>query len=172
MTWDVRRKILPTGALLIALAASGAAPALQSRTRQPALPDGDGAELTRERCLICHGTELISQQRLNRAGWEREADKMIRWGAALTEEEKAAVVDYLARTFPPRKPQAPASDDQGRGIFESRCLACHTALLAQQQRLDRAGWTREVDKMIRWGAAIGDAEKERLVDYLASHSGP
>ena len=34
------------------------------------------------------------------------------------------------------------------------------------------GWTREIDKMIRWGAAISDAEKEPLVDYLASHFGP
>ena len=48
--------------------------------------------------------------------------------------------------------------------------ACHGPGLIAQQRLDRAGWTREVDKMIGWGAAVGAQEKEPLVAYLARGS--
>ena len=57
-------------------------------------------------------------------------------------------------------------------IFEERCLLCHEADLTRQQRLSRQGWTREVDKMVRWGAAVTDAEKEPLVDYLVRNFGP
>jgi len=45
--------------------------------------------------------------------------------------------------------------------------ACHGPSLIAQQRLDAAGWTREVSKMIGWGAVIADADKESLIAYLA-----
>jgi hypothetical protein len=38
--------------------------------------------------------------------------------------------------------------------------------LTEQQRLSRTGWTREVEKMMRWGAIVSDDEKEPLVSYL------
>ena len=63
-------------------------------------------------------------------------------------------------------------DEPGRKIFESRCLACHDTTLASQQRLTIPGWTREVDKMIGWGAGVTDAEKQSLVEYLAARFGP
>jgi len=45
--------------------------------------------------------------------------------------------------------------------------ACHGPSLIAQQRLDASGWTRELNKMIGWGAAIADADKESLIAYLA-----
>ena len=65
-----------------------------------------------------------------------------------------------------------ADDHPGRRIFESRCLACHDTNLVSQQRLTVPGWTREVDKMIGWGAGVTDAEKSSLVQYLAGRFGP
>jgi mono/diheme cytochrome c family protein len=53
-------------------------------------------------CLSCHGADLTEQQRLSPTGWTREVEKMMRWGAQLTETEKAALVDYLAGRFPVR----------------------------------------------------------------------
>jgi hypothetical protein len=44
--------------------------------------------------------------------------------------------------------------------------------MTEQQRLSRQGWTREVDKMIRWGAVVSDAEKEPLINYLSGNFGP
>ena len=41
----------------------------------------------------------------------------------------------------------------------------------EQQRLGKPGWTREVEKMTRWGATVTDAEKEPLVDYLVKSYG-
>src|SRR5262249_61725838 len=65
-----------------------------------------------------------------------------------------------------------AADGRGKKILEDKCLLCHEADVTEQQRLSRQGWTREVEKMIRWGAAVSDAEKEPLIDYLSSNFGP
>jgi DMSO/TMAO reductase YedYZ molybdopterin-dependent catalytic subunit len=62
------------------------APAAASSTTPPAAYSACGA---------CHGPDLIDQQRLTRAGWEREVEKMMRWGARVPEAEKTTLVDYL-----------------------------------------------------------------------------
>ena len=170
-----RHKTLQAVVALLVLVLFGAASVFESHAQQSSLPDGKGAEIAGQRCLVCHGADLILQQRLARAGWEREADKMIRWGASLSEAEKETLVDYLARYFSPRQSQAaaeePPTNDRGKTLFKSRCLICHSAMLAQQQRLTRASWVRDVDKMIRWGAAVSETEKDSLVDYLSSRFG-
>jgi cytochrome c553 len=62
-----------------------------------------GTEETYKRaCLTCHEDDLIEAQRLARPGWVREVDKMIRWGAVVTDSEKDALIDYLAARFPVR----------------------------------------------------------------------
>jgi hypothetical protein len=45
--------------------------------------------------------------------------------------------------------------------------ACHGFTLIAQQRLDVSGWTREINKMIGWGADIADSDKDALIAYLA-----
>jgi len=56
---------------------------------------------------------------------------------------------------------------EGLKIFKARCLACHDEAVTVSQRLDPGRWTREVEKMMRWGAQLSDAEKETLVRYLS-----
>ena len=53
-------------------------------------------------------------------------------------------------------------------MFKRACLSCHGADLVEQQRLSPLGWTREVEKMMRWGAQVPEAEKGALVEHLAS----
>lgn len=54
-------------------------------------------------CLICHDEAMMSGQRLNQAQWEREVDKMIRWGAQVKPEHREGIVRYLVTRFGPRK---------------------------------------------------------------------
>jgi cytochrome c5 len=62
-----------------------------------------GSEAVYKRaCLTCHEDDLIESQRLSRAAWVRTVDKMIRWGATLSAEEKEGLIDYLAARYPPR----------------------------------------------------------------------
>src|SRR5688500_8622522 len=59
-----------------------------------ALPTGEGSDIADRRCLTCHGADLIAQQRLARDEWSREVDKMMAWGAAVTESERPRLLDY------------------------------------------------------------------------------
>jgi hypothetical protein len=49
----------------------------------------------RATCLGCHDDGLILQQRLTRAQWERELNKMIDWGAKVAPEDRGPLLDYL-----------------------------------------------------------------------------
>ena len=155
-------------ALLVALGSGHHGIAAQAPST--GLPATSGVEIAESRCLRCHEADLIASQRLSPAGWDREIAKMERWGATLGVGERPALLTYLAREFSPRP--VPSHDSQavaaGEVIFRNACLACHGDDLSAQQRLTIAGWGREVDKMIRWGANASPDDKPALVAYLAS----
>lgn len=134
------------------------------------IPAGEGSEILRRRCLGCHATDLIGQQRLPRSGWERELEKMIAWGAAVEASEKKGLVDYLTAHFSSVRPSQKAPEDvagSAAALLETKCQTCHDLRLIEAQRLDVSGWAREVDKMNTWGARVDASEKEGLVRYLA-----
>ncbi len=141
-----------------------------------------GGEIMKTQCLTCHGDDLIQQQRLNKAGWTREVEKMMRWGAEVKDADKEHLVEYLAANYPQRPfskelPTAPAPAvdatviARGKTLFEGKCLTCHGDDLTKQQRLSKTGWTKEVEKMVRWGAEVTDDEKAVLVEFLNASDG-
>ena len=137
------------------------------------LPAGPGRETVIARCVTCHEADLITQQRLTRIGWGRELDKMIRWGAVVEVAEREPMLDYLSAHFTAKPVAAHIVATAGtEAIYKRACFTCHEDDLIEAQRLTRAGWAREVDKMIRWGAVVPDAEKDALVEYLAARSPP
>ena len=54
-------------------------------------------------CIGCHGEDMISGQRLTRGQWERELDKMGRWGATVKPEDREGIMDFLLSHFGPRR---------------------------------------------------------------------
>lgn len=52
------------------------------------------------------------------------------------------------------------------------CLECHEARIILQQRLSKAAWTKEVDKMTKWGAVVDPADRDALIDYLSANFSP
>lgn len=56
-------------------------------------------------CSACHSLRLIHSQRLTKATWERELDKMARWGAPI--HDRAALLDYLVAEYGDNKPIPP-----------------------------------------------------------------
>jgi cytochrome c553 len=141
-------------------------------TSSLALPAATGSDTVRNRCVTCHGADLIVQQRLSREGWTREVDKMIAWGAVVNEAEKGQLVEYLAGQFAStRSLNAPdRSDSSEARIVTARCLTCHDRRLIDQQRLTAEGWTRVIDKMVGWGATVSAAERAELVEHFTSLS--
>ncbi|MEO8680428.1 MAG: hypothetical protein ABI665_15355 [Vicinamibacterales bacterium] len=137
-----------------------------------ALPEGPGATVLKARCVSCHQTDLVSAQRLSLAGWTREVNKMAGWGATIEAGERDPLQAYLAANFGPTPAASHAAAPGGEAVFARACLGCHGADLVEAQRLTRAGWVREVEKMMRWGAAVPDADKDPLVDFLAGNYRP
>jgi cytochrome c5 len=141
--------------------------------RAQELPPGAGRETVTTRCLSCHEADLIVQQRLTRTGWGRTLDKMVRWGATIETSEREPMLDYLSANFTPTPVASHLVATAGsEGIYKRACLSCHEDDLIESQRLSRTGWVRTVDKMVRWGAVVPDAEKDALVDYLAARYPP
>ena len=56
----------------------------------------------RKVCGVCHEDDVIKQQRLSAGQWDKEVDKMGRWGAKFQPSEKEAIVEYLAKEYPYR----------------------------------------------------------------------
>lgn len=173
-TRTLTRTLLATVALAVLAGRTGA-------QGLPALPQGAGLEVVQSRCLSCHGDDLIQGQRLTTTGWTREVEKMVRWGARVTDAEKAPLVAYLAAHFGVRPSATPvtasgatvasassATAAAGEAVFTRSCLSCHGRDLTEGQRLTTTGWTREVEKMMRWGAKVDEADKAALVAWLAA----
>jgi hypothetical protein len=66
------------------------------------------------------------------------------------------------------KPASPeqASASQRPPAAFNNCLICHNDDVIRQQRLTRAQWTAEINKMTGWGARIDDAGRDALLDYF------
>jgi len=126
----------------------------------------------KSRCVICHDADIITSQKLSLAGWTNSINKMVRWGSQITPEEREVLQPWLAQHFAPKPVASHGSTEAAAGTYQRVCLTCHDADIIGQQRLTPAGWTRTVEKMMRWGAAVSDAEKQPLIDYLASRFGP
>jgi cytochrome c5 len=137
-----------------------------------ALPEGPGANLVKARCATCHEIDLITSQRLSLAGWTREVDKMIRWGAQVSDADRVVLQLFLAQHFGSTSSVADVGSDPAMRVLQRACLTCHERDLIEAQRLTRAGWTREVEKMIRWGAVVSEADKDLLIAGLAAKYGP
>jgi cytochrome c5 len=67
-----------------------------------ALPEGSAKTLVTERCLLCHGAALITQQRKDAAAWGRTLTQMRTWGTPIQDQEQAALGAYLVEHFGPR----------------------------------------------------------------------
>jgi len=53
----------------------------------------------------------------------------------------------------------------GKQEMQRGCVPCHSLRLVESQRLSAAAWSKELDKMERWGAIIKN--RQALLDYLA-----
>jgi cytochrome c5 len=87
----------------------------------------------------------------------------------------AALSLLLAACGPSEQPgtAVPASSDEaatpdGKALVEARCTICHNIGRIDEATHDRAGWEETVDRMIKTGARLTDAERKAVIDYLVS----
>jgi hypothetical protein len=77
------------------------------------LPDGPMQAKGVTACTECHEARIIVQQRLSKAAWTKEVDKMIKWGAVIEPQDRDALIDYLSGNFPVDKPEYVAERSRG-----------------------------------------------------------
>jgi len=83
--------------------------------------------------------------------------------AALSFRAQSQKAVSLTETLPIGPMQAKAT---------TACLECHEGRIIVQQRLSKGAWTKEVDKMVKWGAVVDAADHDALIDYFSANFGP
>jgi mono/diheme cytochrome c family protein len=101
-----------------------------------------------ENCLMCHGEDMTTRQRLTTKQWTAEVEKMIGWGSPLPPDRKQPLIDYLGETYPSTQPAPPleriaadralaldpqpepkglpgAEPSRGEALFAAHCAVCH-----------------------------------------------
>ncbi len=68
-----------------------------------------------------------------------------------------------------QSPTAPLPPGDAKEKAEAACLACHEARIIVQQRLSKVAWTKELDKMIKWGAEVDPKDRDALIDYFSAN---
>jgi cytochrome c5 len=66
---------------------------------------------------------------------------------------------------------AEAEPPSGEALLNARCTACHNLDRVRKKKATRDGWAETVDRMVKKGAALDDAEHEAVVDHLAATYG-
>jgi hypothetical protein len=83
-------------------------------------------------------------------------------------------IPFLATAQKPAASQLTADLPAGpmQAKATTACTECHEARIIVQQRLSKAAWTKEVDKMIKWGAVVDPADHDALIGYLSTNFSP
>jgi virginiamycin B lyase len=68
--------------------------------------------------------------------------------------------------------EATLPDGSAKEKVQTACTECHEARILLQQRLSPATWTKEVDKMVKWGALVDAADRDAVIQYLSSNFPP
>jgi hypothetical protein len=91
-------------ASLVAVGLLSAAMAVGQSSPNAQLPPGAMQEKAAAACGTCHEPRILVQQRLSKAAWTKEMDKMIKWGAEVDPKDRDALIDYFSANFGPDQP--------------------------------------------------------------------
>lgn len=71
-------------------------------------------------------------------------------------------------------PQLPTTlpAGEGRDLVQFHCAICHDLNIVRQQRLTPGVWNEVLDDMRRFGAVFTDAQRPKILAYLAKQFGP
>lgn len=69
-----------------------------------------------------------------------------------------------------QSPELPSGPMQAK--VTTACTECHSSRIIAQQRLSKGAWTKEVDKMVKWGAVVDAADRDLFIQYLSINFPP
>ena len=65
-------------------------------------PPGDGHDVVVQACTQCHAADVITSSGKSREEWSTTVSTMVGNGATVSDADFGKVVDYLAKSFPPK----------------------------------------------------------------------
>ena len=65
--------------------------------------DAAAKKILEDVCTACHDLDLVSDQHLSKEDWTSVVSSMQAKGASLDDKDKPMLVEYLAKTYPPKK---------------------------------------------------------------------
>lgn len=71
----------------------------------------DGAALLQERCTVCHDLKRVEAAKKTADEWKATVERMVGKGAKLDANEQAALVEFLAATYPAAGAEAPKATE-------------------------------------------------------------
>lgn len=80
---------------------------------------------------------------------------------------KAAVLLLAAPLARAQSNELPPA--QAESKVTTTCTECHESRIILQQRLSKPAWTKEVDKMIKWGAFVDPEDRDAFIEYLSTN---
>jgi hypothetical protein len=114
----------------------------------------------------------------SRSTWEKGKQRKC-WFAPVVFAGVVALVIIAALPFwalSDKPSEAKVTEDLPAGAMQAKattaCLECHEARIILQQRLGKGAWTKEVDKMVKWGAVVNANDHDALIDYLSMNFSP
>ena len=70
---------------------------------QSGVSDDEAKKMMDSACTTCHDLDLVSEKHLTKEEWQGMVTSMVAKGASLTDKEIPVVVDYLAKTYGPKR---------------------------------------------------------------------
>ncbi|MBS1857370.1 MAG: helix-hairpin-helix domain-containing protein [Acidobacteria bacterium] len=128
-------------------------------------PDGPGKAEFVKVCTGCHELERSAAMHQDRDGWKTTVEKMLALGAKGSDQEIAATIDYLARTFPAEEMPKLNVNTATQIEFESRFTLKRSEAAAIIKYREKNGPFKSIDdfkKIPGIDAARIIAKKDRI----------
>ena len=143
---------------------------------ESAVPEAEG--LLDTLCTVCHevgGWEHLAEY--SEQDWRDLIDRMVNYGAPVTEAETDTISLYLTATAgltiePADTLVAESAVPEAEGLLDTLCTVCHEVggweHLAEYSEQD---WRDLIDRMVNYGAPVTEAETDTISLYLTATAG-
>ena len=153
------------------------------------LPRGPVRQVILNTCTACHGIDDYAYYAMDRAGWQKLIENMKEKGAAISDDNRSILLDWLVTKFgPDSKPfprvktegpvlnfgggDAAAREAAAKRLVDSVCRTCHTLERIEVAKYSGDQWRDIVRNMKTKGAQLDDADVAPLAEYLTKTYGP
>ena len=130
------------------------------------LPEGPGRDAVRKMCGgACHEIDVVTSERLSKQGWSNTVDTMVSRGANGSDEEIAAVIDYLALHFGREMPKINVNTETAQALAAGLALSRDEAqaIVEYREKEGKFKTWEDLRKVPRLDVKKIESKKDRIV---------